>query len=302
MRKKVLYICIVITWWLTNIASAQNYFTEGTRWIELRLDTLKYDSWYHRNPDGTYCPNYEKREFYIHVDTVMEGILHRYGYVWQHVDGQPDSVRFVIEEPNQDLVRTGLATLVKKGESEEINVLGTIPTYKFGWHEGMDLFSQTMADAGFTQVSYSYSLGKITEVNEGCFGTDKILSYVDVDTLSIVHINKLYRKDYVETSIIKGIGVNKWKSQYCIMGPSYPANTTPWLSDPYMSILVHFERDGEVLYDLWPTPEGGLASHIQSPKVNRADDTSVYDLQGRKVEGKPSRGIYIIGGKKRVVE
>ena len=44
MRKKVLYICIVITWWLTNIASAQNYFTEGTRWIELRLDTLKYDS------------------------------------------------------------------------------------------------------------------------------------------------------------------------------------------------------------------------------------------------------------------
>ena len=31
MRKKVLYICIVITWWMTNIASAQNYFTEGTR-------------------------------------------------------------------------------------------------------------------------------------------------------------------------------------------------------------------------------------------------------------------------------
>ena len=59
MRKKVLYICIAITWWLTNIASAQNYFTEGTRWTELRLDTLKYDSWYHKNPDGTYCPNYE---------------------------------------------------------------------------------------------------------------------------------------------------------------------------------------------------------------------------------------------------
>ena len=69
-----------------------------------------------------------------------------------------------------------------------------------------------------------------------------------------------------------------------------------------MSILVHFERDGEVLYDLWPTPEGGLASHIQSPKASGADGTSVYDLQGRRVQGKPSRGIYIIGGKKRVVE
>ena len=72
MRKKVLYICIVITWWLTNIASAQNYFTEGTRWTELRLDTLKYDSWFTEvNKDGSavYVPNYERTDFYIHGDT-----------------------------------------------------------------------------------------------------------------------------------------------------------------------------------------------------------------------------------------
>ena len=68
MRKKVLYICIAITWWLTNIASAQNYFTEGTRWIELRLDTLKYDSWFSEvYQDGviTWIPNYEEVYFYV---------------------------------------------------------------------------------------------------------------------------------------------------------------------------------------------------------------------------------------------
>ena len=69
------------------------------------------------------------------------------------------------------------------------------------------------------------------------------------------------------------------------------------------SILVHFEQDGKVLYDLWPTPDGGMASHVQGVKAGSSPDgQAVYDLQGRKVEGKPSRGIYVIGGKKRVVK
>ena len=44
-----------------------------------------------------------------------------------------------------------------------------------------------------------------------------------------------------------------------------------------------------------------LPSSIAS-SVMTSQPCVIYDLQGRKVEGKPSRGIYIIGGKKRVVE
>ena len=85
MRKKVLYICIVITWWMTNIASAQNYFTEGTRWIELRLDPLKYDSWFSEvYQDGviTWIPNYEEVYFYVEGDTTSVSGQH-YNMVWR---------------------------------------------------------------------------------------------------------------------------------------------------------------------------------------------------------------------------
>ncbi|MGN0234317.1 MAG: hypothetical protein ACI4B5_07860 [Bacteroidaceae bacterium] len=68
----------------------------------------------------------------------------------------------------------------------------------------------------------------------------------------------------------------------------------------YRSILVHFEHNGEVLYDLWPTPEGELVTCI--PTMKREDKDVTYDLQGRKVTGTPSQGLYIIGGKKKVVK
>lgn len=74
------------------------------------------------------------------------------------------------------------------------------------------------------------------------------------------------------------------------------------VSNDYRSILVHFEKNGEVLYDLWPNEKGELVTHISCVKETGKEYEATYDLQGRKVEGKLSRGIYIIGGKKRVVK
>ena len=285
----------------------ESYFDDETRWTELRLDTTKYGSWFTETyVDGvlTWVPNYEKTEFYVQVDTVDTGSrLRRFGYVWQHVEGQRDSVHFAFEElHSQQDVFAGSAFLSKDEETEHVKVWGAMSLYQFNWYKGKRFYSTNWQDAAFGQSEFEYSLGTVDEINEGCFGTDKVLQYIDADTFDIYYHRKLYRKDYVGTKLIRGIGVNKWKSRYCIVGPSYPANTTPWMSDPYMSILVHFERGGEVLYDLWPTPEGGLASHVQGVKAGSSpDNQAVYDLQGRKVEGKPSRGIYVIGGKKRVV-
>ena len=43
---------------------AQDYFPEGTKWTEIRLDTMKYDSWYSKVGDE-WVPNFETLEYYV---------------------------------------------------------------------------------------------------------------------------------------------------------------------------------------------------------------------------------------------
>lgn len=287
------------------------YFTDGTRWTELRLDTTKYDSWFTETyVDGvlTWVPNYEKTEFYVQVGTVDYGSgVCRCGYVWQHAEGRRDSVHFAFEDQyysSPGELCASSAYLSKDGDEERVNAWGPMSLYQFNWYKGLRFYSEHWACAPFGQSEYNCGLGMVDEVKEGCFGTDKVLQYIDVDTVEIYRVNRqLYRKDYVGTKLIKGIGVNKWKSRYCIVGPGCSANLNPKaIPDPYMSMLVHFECGGETIYDLWPTPSGELASRIQGVRSSSpSDKQAVYDLQGRRIEGKPSRGIYIIGGQKRVV-
>ena len=48
-----------------NVTSrAQEYYPEGTKWTEIRLDTLKYDSWYSKEGDE-WLPNFETIEYYV---------------------------------------------------------------------------------------------------------------------------------------------------------------------------------------------------------------------------------------------
>lgn len=116
-----------------------------------------------------------------------------------------------------------------------------------------------------------------------------------------------------ETIMIHGIGVTRWNGRDCIFGQSrcqmvenmykdaIPDYEIESQKNNYRSILVHFERNGEVLYDLWPNEKGELVTRLLSARETGKASTSIYDLQGHKVEGKPSRGIYIyIGGKKRM--
>ena len=67
-----------------------------------------------------------------------------------------------------------------------------------------------------------------------------------------------------------------------------------WDGAPIYTVLS-VTRGNDVLYRNTPTGISGTCA-------TKDAESPTYDLQGRKVEGKPSRGIYIIGGKKRVVE
>ena len=102
--------------------------------------------------------------------------------------------------------------------------------------------------------------------------------------------------------IIQGIGITEWNDGECLFGPPDPYNALDeeYPVRHYRSMLVHFERNGEVLYDVWPEKE--ITNGIKSiSKVRPSVATTLYDLSGRSVQGTPKKGVYIQNGKKYVV-
>ena len=270
---------------------AQGHYFNGTKWTELRLDTTKYDAWYTMSEDGkARCiPNYERTDYYVQGDTIHRG--NHYSMVWRHIEGQADSLVYLVAEPQEyGAWRMQLCSFYGRDGYGEI--LGPCSAYASGWNVGDDVNTDGLPSCMFTGSGRFKSMGVIREIRQGTFGTSIPLTYVVLDDGRI---------------LIPGIGITSWNGRDCVTGPcmawwmEHRADSN--VSNDYRSILVHFERDGEVLYDQWPTPDGGMAQHVQDVFMSGSQDNSaVYDLQGRKVEGKPSRGIYIIGGKKRVVE
>ena len=65
-------------------------------------------------------------------------------------------------------------------------------------------------------------------------------------------------------------------------------------------MLVHFERNGEVLYDVWPEKKATNVKTVN--KESTPTTNTLYDLHGRRLTAKPTKGIYIQNGKKYVVK
>jgi hypothetical protein len=66
-------------------------------------------------------------------------------------------------------------------------------------------------------------------------------------------------------------------------------------------MLVHFERNGDVLYNSWPK-KGGTDGIKSVNKEETPLNNIFYDLQGRLLTSQPSKGVYIQSGKKIVVK
>ena len=82
--------------------------------------------------------------------------------------------------------------------------------------------------------------------------------------------------------------------------------------DAYYSVLVDFDisfmrksSDDEVLLydsDSYLVYDGSATGIVDVVPAVGSPSTAVYDLKGRRVSGKLAKGIYIIGGKKKVVK
>ena len=249
--------------------STQKYYPKWTKWTEIRLDTLKHDSWYSKVGDE-WVPNFETVEYYVRHD----------GYDWWYsidnfmsVDNVytsgpnwTDSLALTIGEEHTESDTYINASIEIRKDNEWREYVGYGQAYQFNWSVGKELYYQDMTvdelvypdmvseehhsqkKIGYYEPHYSFDgrhpYGTIEEIKEGDFGGVRPLKYVDLNGVRI----------------IQGIGVTEWNDGECLFGPlklyansCYFQETSP--ERHYRSMLVHFERDGEVLYNVWPEKE-----------------------------------------------
>lgn len=280
------FFCLYFLFVVQISLFSQDYYPEGTKWTELRLDTLKYDSWYSKVGDE-WVPNFETIEYYVKGKYNQDNSEYfRFKLVYTNGLEWSDSLTLLISE-SQWGIEVSVAIFNEDGVP-----LYPGKAYMFDdWREGYILSYQTIDGANIPSLPAVgiKDYGTISEIKEGYFGGENLLKYVDLNGIRIIH----------------GIGVTEWNDGECIFGPVDPYScyygTYPGMPETrnYRSMLVHFERNGEVLYDVWP--EKGVSGIFNLSAPQSKHDSTIYDLQGRKLQQAPLKGVYIQKGKKVAV-
>jgi hypothetical protein len=280
-------------------ARTPEYFPEGTKWTEIRLDTLKYDSWYSKVGDE-WIPNFETIEYYVKGEyTTKYG--DKFKCVYTNGPEWTDSLAFLIQESDLYGHNSVMVSVLSHWNDEDY-ISFPVETYQFDWSVGKGIYFQDIAQEQTTYiVRYEFYYGIIDEIKEGDFGGVRPLKYVDLDGKA-PECGKYDIPQLIDTNggrIIHGIGVTEWNGGECLFGPPDPYFALTWELGMrhYRSMLVHFERNGEVLYDVWPG-KGATDGMKSVNKESAPVDNTLYDLQGRRLTGKPTKGLYIQNGRK----
>lgn len=309
MKQKLLLTILTLLGFGLAEVQAQSYLNNRSRWTEIRLDTLLYDSWYSavETEEGTtYVPNFEIVEYKINSE--MQAFEYEWGsYDLQDViattpDGHSRLVCYRCYSLDKEGVYQGtydqFTHIAIRNQAEPFAVMEPAETYCWAdWNVGEDLYFIDLFTSQTTGFPRTTPYGKIVEVGKDFFGGAKPLEYALLDN---------------GRRIIKGIGVTTWNGKECIVGPAYVNECADWyvndniLQDEakmdeiknthHRSMLVRFEHDGEVLYNMWPNAKGEIAQGVpQIAGVQKAK--GIYDLQGRKLTRQPDKGMYIEDGK-----
>jgi hypothetical protein len=316
MKKSILLLLFLA---MQTVLLAQEYYPEGTKWTEIRLDTLKYDSWYSK-VDDEWVPNFETIEYYVKGDYIEKSRgdgKDKYRCVYTNGPEWTDSLTLLLQEEGdadyvgQDCVMVSVLTQGYDWNDILTNIASWPGmAYQFDWGVGKGLYYQDIVQEQTTYiVRYTFYYGIIDEIKEGYFGGVRPLKYVDLDGKA-PECGKWDNPQKVDTQggrIIQGIGITEWNQGECLFGAPRPYDALRFFQEHpseerhYRSRLVHFERNGEVLYDIWPAK--GITDEIMS--IHRTGTTvskSFYDLLGRRLQGRPAKGVYIKDGRKYVAE
>ena len=308
MKRTLLFIACVLA---ALTMSAQEYYPEGTKWTEIRLDTLKYDSWYSKVGDE-WVPNFETIEYYVKGEYTTE-YGEKYKCVYTNGPEWTDSLTFLLqEEGDAEYVEHNCVKVSVLGQDYE-EILSSYPlwpglAYQFDWSVGKGLYYEDILMSNTTSIWRTrFYYGIIDEIKEGLFGGVRPLKYVDLDGKAPAKDpnSPIYNVDTQGGRVLQGIGITEWNDGECLFGPPNPydawhfTNDGSWEERHYRSMLVHFERNGEVLYDVWPESSPQMAYHpfIEDGKVWKVGSTMIRDNLVKMVGYYYFDGDTIIDGK-----
>ena len=143
-------------------------------------------------------------------------------------------------------------------------------------------------DEEFLLYDFGLGLGDVME--------EKLHELGDYQVSRIFSVNASDRplKCMELTGLAEANDVNYWiEGVGGLEGPVWPFYST---RDGAFLTLLSCEVNGEVLYQYGDFTTTGI-SHIAYPA-----SSILYDLQGRKIEAKPGKGIYIKDGKKYMMK
>ena len=304
--KKLLLILLFLP--VQTILFAQEYFPEGTKWTEIRLDTLKYDSWYSKVGDE-WVPNFETIEYYVKGEYIDE-YNDKFRCVYSNGPEWTDSLALMLqEEGDAEYVKPKcIMVSVFLHDYYESGPLWPAEAYDFDWSVGKGLYYTDISMSNTTSSIRGHAYyGIIDEIKEGNFGGVRPLKYVDLDGIAPAndpHSN-IKNGNTKGGRIIQGIGITEWNDGECLLGPPDPYSALSFDNNlyserHYRSMLVHFERNGEVLYDVWPEKGGTDIKSISTAKTSI--DNTLYDLKGSKLQHRPQKRVYIQNGKKYIIK
>ena len=270
-----------------SLYAQSEYYPEGTKWTEIRLDTLKYNSWYSKVGED-WVPNFETIEYRVQGEygKATDNYWNApYKCVYTNSSEWTDSLTLLISEGEINGLPTGVLVTVLDVDQPLVP-----SSYPFEWEVGTMIKFKDILAANMPAIFPPdlFDFGIVEEIKVEDFGGVRPLKYSDVKGVRM----------------IQGIGVATWNDGECLFGPPDPYYAGyGWRGDyksrHYRSMLVHFERNGEVLYDVWPKKE--IPSSITVKDAQSANQGIIFDLQGRKVSN-PKKGIYIKDGQKLMLK
>ena len=160
------------------VAISEEYFPEGTKWTEIRLDTLKYDSWYSKVGDE-WVPNFETIEYYVKGEYTDWDVVFK--KVYTNGPEWTDSLALLLHEGEFHGWDSDVYASVLVHGEDKVLYPGT--AYQFDWSSGMRLWFQDIVEANATCYPPCglYNYGMIDEIKEGDFGGVRPLKYVDLN-------------------------------------------------------------------------------------------------------------------------